>query len=205
MTQKQQLLKQALTKINQKYTGSKVELEQPLSPIKANLAYYAVRSNKLIPMALILFYAMTSFGFGALTYVSYDWPAKMVALLLLLIETWLIVTLFLQALFVRHVKVTEKAYHKTMTYPYVRNIIALIFASIFLLVTYFVLIISYISTQPYLYLGLSYLLVTISWFVLILLFLFHRDDGFYFLDEYAQAIKYTIYPDKASKTLQNYL
>lgn len=205
MTKKQQLLTQALIKINQQYPGSKVELEQPLSPVKANLAYYAVQSNKLIPTALILFYVMAAFGFGALTYVPYDWPAKTIALLLLLMETGLIATLFLQTLFVKHVKVTEKAYHKTMTYPDVRNTIALTFASIFLLATYFVLIISYISTQPYLYLGLSYLLVTISWFILILLFIFHRDDGFYFLDKYAQAVKQTIYPDKASKSLQNCL
>ena len=205
MTKKQQLLTQALIKINQQYTSSKVELEQPLSPVKANLAYYAVRSNKLIPTALILFYVMVAFGFGALTYVPYDWPAKTIALLLLLMETWLIATLFLQTLFVKHVKVTEKAYHKTMTYPDVRNTIALIFATIFLLAAYVALIISYISTQPYLYLGLSYLLVTISWFILILLFIFHRDDGFYFLDKYAQAVKQTIYPNKASKSLQNYL
>lgn len=205
MTKKQQSLKQGITQINQKYTGSKVELERPLSPIKANLAYYAVRSNNLTPIALILFYAMTSFSFGALTYVPYDWLAKIIALLLLLIETWLIVTLFLQVLFVRYVKVTEKAYHKTMTYPYVRNTIALTFATIFLLAAYFVVIISYNATSPYQYLGMSYLLVTISWFVLILLFLFHRDDGFYFLDEYAQAIKHAIHPDKASKSLQNCL
>lgn len=205
MTKKQQLLTQALIKINQQYPGSKVELEQPLSPIKANLAYYAVRSNKLIPLALILFYVMVAFGFGALTYVPYDWPAKMAALLLLLMETWLIATLFLQTLFVSHVKVTEKIYHKTMTYHYVRNTIALTLATIFLLAAYFVLFISYSATQPYLYLGLSYLSVTISWFILILLFVFHRDDGFYFLDKYAQAVKYTVYPNKTSKSLPNYL
>lgn len=205
MTNKQQLLKQALDKINQKYTGSKVELEQPLSPIKANLAYYAVRFNNFIPIALLLFYVIVSLGFGALTYVQYDLPAKAVAFLLLLIETWLIATLFLQALFVKHVKVTEKAYHRTITYPYVRNTIALTFATIFLLAAYFVLIISYSATNPYLYLGLCYLFVFISWFVLLLLFIVHRDDGFYFLDKYAQAIKYTIHPDKASKSLWNYI
>lgn len=205
MTKKQQLLTQALIKINQQYPGSKVELEWSLSPVKANFAYYAVCSNKLIPLALILFYVMATLGFGTLTYVPYDWPAKMASLLFLLMETGLITTLFLQTLFVKHVKVTEKAYHKTMTYHYVRNTIALTLATIFLLAAYFVLFISYSATQPYLYLGLSYLLVTISWFILILLFVFHRDDGFYFLDKYAQAIKQTIYPDKASKSLQNCL
>lgn len=205
MTKKQQLLKQALDKINQKYPGSKVELEQPLSPMKANLAYYAVRTNNLAPMAVLLFYVIASLGFGALTYVQYDLSVKIAAFLLLLIETGIITTLFLQALFVRHVKVTEKAYHRTITYPYLRNTIALTFATIFLLAAYFVLIMSYSAADPYLYLGLCYLFVTILCLILILLFIFHRDDGFYFLDKYAKAIKHTIHPDKTSKLLRNYL